>query len=106
MRTKQFGRVTLLPDNAETGYGHSYISGENLYVVCLVDCYFPSFYALRADSFEEAYYVAQECLSPTLEGNDLAEAESGEWLTYTESGRPVSSDDDIRVFEFLARRAL
>lgn len=106
MRTKRFGSVSLLPDNAKTGYGHSYVSGENLYVVCLVDCYFPSFYALRANSFEEAYYVAQECLSPTLESDYIAGAESEGWLTYTESGRPVSSDDDIRVFEFLARRAL
>ncbi len=85
-----------LPDRFDTAYGWGYGGRSQLYSVCLVDSYWPTHYLIGADSFEEAYTSAQECLSDTLEGTDLEEAETGDWLTWSESGRPISSDDDIR----------
>ena len=87
----------LLPDTHDTGYGWGYGGRGALYSVCLVDCFDPPMYLVGADTVEEALEAAEECLSPTLDDQTIAWAEEEDWLTFSPSGRPISTDDDIRI---------
>ena len=91
--------VRRLKDRHNTGYAGFGYGGDKLFVVCLVDCFDPPRYLVRADSFEQAYDTARECLSETLDPGEATEAAANGWLDWSPSGRPVSDDDDIRIWQ-------
>jgi hypothetical protein len=107
-------RVRPLKDRYGTGYAGFGYGGDKFYVVCLVDCSDPPRYLVRADSWEQAYDTAIECLAETVEDGPYFEQDHGfsysalvdgtkqpedSWLTYSPSGRVVSIEDDIRCDE-------
>jgi hypothetical protein len=89
----------FLPDFHNSGYAGKGYGGDKLFCTWLQDCAFPNFYLVRADSWEDAFEVAQECLSETLDAMTAMECAEMDILTYSPSGRQICSEDDIRVIE-------
>jgi len=80
----------------------------HLFSVCLVDCFDPPRYVVRADNLWDALEVAEECLLDTVDSEHLATDEAETWaslayeasnsdmFTLSPSGRIVWADQDVR----------
>lgn len=99
-------------------------SGNYWFIGCLADCYFPPRYAVRADSWEEAYEIftdwSAEHLHTKIEPADYADyavETDNPTCSFTSSGEPVDTEglhldgcrlariDFVRTEETLARYA-
>jgi hypothetical protein len=110
MLTERFGRVRPLPNNGN-GYGGFGYGGSNLYVVCLVDCFDPPRYVVRADNFQDAYETAVECLCESIPVGELTDEQRShleehgwaDWYGISPAGRLISTDDDVRCDLWIGR---
>ena len=93
MRIADHGRVRPLSDMHDTGHGGLGYGGQNLYVVCLVDCFDPPRYVVRADNVSDALEVAEHNLGAEFDGP----ADEAEHVVHTVGGRTIWSDQDFRV---------
>jgi hypothetical protein len=113
MRLKNDTIVTALKDLHKTGYAGFGYGGDNLYIVSEPVGNFAVHYAVRSDSWEEAYETALECLAESFEtfasADEIAEMltlttsadveafMAKHYLSFSPSGRLISSDNEIRV---------
>ena len=82
--------VTPLPQRNENGFGGFGYGGDRLYLAYVADCFAPAVYAIRADTLEDAYEVAEASLAPLVEvdENDLAAL----WASVAADGSLVNTE--------------
>lgn len=81
-----FANVRPLKQRDNNGHGGFGYGGDHLYVAVNVDCFDPPCYAIRADTWEDAYETAEASLAPTYERTEL---DPEEWAQL-EAGNDVA----------------
>ena len=77
--------VTPLPQRNENGFGGFGYGGDRLYLAYVADCFAPAVYAIRADTLEDAYEVAEASLAPIVDGCPT-------WATVAADGSLVNTE--------------
>jgi len=91
--------VKPLPQRNENGFGGFGYGGDRLYLAYVADCFAPAVYAIRSDTLEDAYEVAEASLAPLVDLDDLDENELAAlldgcptWGTFAADGSIVDTE--------------